>query len=88
MELAVPPSARHLAEKAYQDKLGAALAEHFGTPIQLNITVGETTGDTVQDRAVASINQDGFVRELLEQFDATIVETSIQPEQTQKRSES
>jgi DNA polymerase-3 subunit gamma/tau len=88
MDLAVPPAARHLAEKAYQEKLAAALAAYFGAPIRLNITVGETTGDTVQDRAVASINQDGFVRELLEQLDATIVETSIQPEQAQKRSES
>ena len=78
MELAVPPSARHLGEKAYQDKLVAALTEHFGTPIRI---VGETRGDSIQDQAVASINQDGFVREMLERFDATIVETSIQPGQ-------
>jgi DNA polymerase-3 subunit gamma/tau len=81
MELAIPPSARHLGEKAYLDKLVAALTEHFGMPIRIEIVVGETRGDSIQDRAVASINQDGFVREMLERFDATIVETSIQPGQ-------
>jgi len=85
MQLAVAPSARHLSEKSYQDKLAAALSEHFGQPIRLDITVGETRGDSMQDRAVASINQDGFVRGVLEQFDATIVETSIQPEQQRDR---
>jgi DNA polymerase-3 subunit gamma/tau len=81
MQLSVAPSARHLSEKPYQDKLAAALSEHFAQPIRLNISIGETRGDSMQDRAVASINQDGFVRGVLEQFDATIVETSVQPDQ-------
>ena len=81
MQLAVAPSARHLSEKTYQDKLAAALSGHFGLPIRLDIVVGETRGDSMQYRAFASINQDGFVRGVLEQFDATIVETSIQPDQ-------
>jgi DNA polymerase-3 subunit gamma/tau len=87
MQLAIPSSARHLAEKPYQDKLSSALSEHFGMPVRLDIVMGETRGDSVQDRAVASINQDGFVREMLERFDATIDQASIQPEQNQKRSQ-
>ena len=90
MQLAIPPSAKHLAEKTYQDKLSSALSEHFGTPVRLDVVMGDTRGDSVQDRAVASINQDGFVREMLERFDATIDQSSIQPEhnsmQNQKRS--
>lgn len=87
MQLAIPPSAKHLAEKSYQDKLSAALSEHFGVPVRLDIVMGETRGDSVQDRAVASINQDGFVREMLERFDATIDQSSIQPEQNPLRNQ-
>jgi len=29
----VPPAARHLAEKSYQEKLRAALQERFGRPV-------------------------------------------------------
>jgi DNA polymerase-3 subunit gamma/tau len=83
-EIAVAPSARHLA--AYQDKLGAALSEHFGSPVKLIVEAGQAVGDTAQDRAVSAINQDAFVRELVEQFDATVVETSINPEQLRSES--
>jgi DNA polymerase-3 subunit gamma/tau len=31
------------------------------------------------DRAIASVEQDGFVREVIEMFDATLVESSIKP---------
>ena len=33
----------------------------------------------LQDRAVAAIEQDGFVREIIELFDATLIESSIKP---------
>ncbi len=91
MELTIASTVKHLAEKSYQEKLRAALLDHLGTPVRLSVTVveaaatAEVKADTAQERAVKAINQDGFVRELLEQFDATIVETSINPEQ--KRSE-
>jgi len=32
-----------------------------------------------QERAVAAIEQDGFVRDVIEMFDAQLVETSIKP---------
>src|SRR5215467_6120252 len=81
LELCVPPAAKHLAEKSFQDKLGAALHEHFGRPVRLTVRVGETGGNTARDRAAAAISQDAFVRDLVENFDATIVESSIKPAQ-------
>ena len=81
MELCVPPTAKHLAEKTYQDKLKGVLQEHFGRPIRLAVSVGGTTGNTAQGQAVASIQQDAFVREMMENFDATIVNSSIKPVQ-------
>jgi len=81
MELGVPTALKHLAERIYQDKLKAALQEHFGKPIRLAVRVGGTSGNTAQDQAVTSIQQDAFVREMVESFDATIVNSSIKPVQ-------
>jgi DNA polymerase III subunit gamma/tau len=79
IELRVPPAAKHLAEKSYQDKLRAALQAHFGRPIRLSVQVGDTAGNTARDRASAAISGDAFVKKLMENFDATIVESSIKP---------
>ena len=79
MELRIPATAKHLAEKNYQDKLKVALQEHFGRPIRLAVQIGETAGNTARDRAAAAVSQDAFVRDLVENFDATIVESSIKP---------
>ena len=81
LELCVPPAAKHLAEKSFQDKLRGALQEHFGKPVRLTVRVGDTGGNTARDRAAAAISQDAFVRDLVENFDATIVESSIKPAQ-------
>src|SRR5262245_52681036 len=81
LELCVPHAAKHLAEKSFQDKLRGALQEHFGRPVRLTVRVGETGGNTARDRAAAAISQDTFVRDLVENFDATIVESSIKPTQ-------
>src|SRR5713101_3558363 len=81
LELRVPPSARHLAEKNFQDKLRGALQERFGKPVRLAVTISETTGNSARDRAASAIGQDAFVRDLVENFDATIVESSIKPAQ-------
>jgi DNA polymerase-3 subunit gamma/tau len=81
LELCVPLAAKHLAEKSFQDKLRGALHEHFGRPVRLTVRVGETGGNTARDRAAAAISQDAFVRDLVENFDATIVESSIKPAQ-------
>jgi DNA polymerase III subunit gamma/tau len=79
IELRLPPASKHLAEKNYQDKLKAALEAHFGRPIRLSVGVGETAGNTARDRASAAISGDAFVKDLVENFDATIVESSIKP---------
>jgi len=81
LELRLPSSAKHLAERVYQEKLKEALQAHFGKPIRLDVRFGDTSGNTAQDRAAAAIHQDTFVRDLMEQFDATIVQSSIKPVQ-------
>ena len=81
IELCVPPAARQMAEKSFQDKLRGALQAHFGKAIRLTVTISETTGNTARDRAATAVNQDAFVRDLVENFDATIVESSIKPAQ-------
>ena len=82
IELCVPIAMKHLAEKPYQDKLKAALQEYFGRPIRLSVKTGGTSGNTAQDQAVASIQQDAFVRDMVENLDATIVTSSIKPVQS------
>jgi DNA polymerase-3 subunit gamma/tau len=79
VELRLAPGVRHLAEKAYQDKLRAAIEQHLGHRVQLKIQIGETGGDSAQDRAVEAISKDEFVRGMMEQFDATIDDGSIKP---------
>jgi DNA polymerase III subunit gamma/tau len=81
LELRIAPNFRHLTEKPYQEKLRAALEEHLGSPVRLNIDVGDTAGGSAQDRAKAAISQDDFVRGMVEQFDATIVDSSVKPAQ-------
>ncbi|KFB66599.1 DNA polymerase III subunit gamma/tau [Candidatus Accumulibacter vicinus] len=90
MVLSLSPTHRHLLMKPAQDKLQQSLAEHFGHPLQLAIELEEGSGDTPaaaaqrdhrerMDRAIASVEQDGFVRQLIETFDATLIESSIKP---------
>jgi DNA polymerase III subunit gamma/tau len=82
IELSIPSGSRHLAGRPYQDNLRKALEEHFGRAIRLVIRVGETAGNSAHERAVEAIHKDAFVHDLLEQFDGTIVESSIKPMQS------
>ncbi len=88
--LRLSPTHRHLQMKPAQDKLQQALSAHFARPLQLRIELADVEGTTPaaraaevrrerQDRAVAAIEQDGFVREIIETFDATLIDTSIKP---------
>jgi DNA polymerase-3 subunit gamma/tau len=81
LELKLAPAFRHLAEKGYQEKLRLAIEERVGIPLRLKIEVGDTAGGSAQDRAAAAIGQDAFVRGMMDQFDATIVDSSIKPAQ-------
>lgn len=78
-ELCVPAAMKHLTDKGYLDKLKEALRQHFGRPVRISVDVGGTTGNSAQDHAVASIQQDAFVQGLVENMDATIIPSSIRP---------
>ena len=88
--LCLSPTHRHLQMKAAQDKLQQALVDYFGRSVLLSISLDEIVGDTPaavaqrqrrerQDQAVASVEQDAFVREVIDVFDATLIESSIKP---------
>ena len=88
--LRLPPAHKFLLGKSQQDKLEAELQNYYGRPLRLTIVLADTASETPvernrliqrerQDRAIASIEQDGFVREVVEMFDATIDEASIKP---------
>ena len=90
IELGLSPTHRHLQMKPAQDKLQQALTDYFGCPMQLTIDLHEASVETPaaatqrrnserQDRAVAAVEQDEFVREVIDLFDATLIESSIKP---------
>ena len=90
MELGLAFTAKHLADRTYQDKLRAALQAHFGKPVALKIVIGEIGGNTAavqaqserqarQGKALEAIQGDAFVRDLMDTFDATIVSDSVKP---------
>jgi DNA polymerase-3 subunit gamma/tau len=88
--LCLSPTHRSLQIKAAQDKLQQALSKHFGRSMQLTIELDEVSGETPaavaqkqrkerQEQAVASVEQDPFVRAIIDMFDATLIDSSIQP---------
>jgi DNA polymerase III subunit gamma/tau len=90
LELRLPKTHERLLEKSYQERLRSALRRSFGAGLELSIAVGESRGtspvalaererERQQARAVAEIEQDPFVRELVENFDARVNESSIKP---------
>jgi len=98
MDLALTESNRHLAERAYQDKLREALSAALGAPVRLHIEMGgEGSGSMaaqerrarqlLQENATASFNDDPFVRDAVRLFDARVRPQSIQPVTTQQGNE-
>ncbi|OGU20415.1 MAG: DNA polymerase III, subunit gamma and tau [Hydrogenophilales bacterium RIFOXYD1_FULL_62_11] len=88
--LRVAEAHKHLLDRAYQDKLVAALRDKFGPALTVSIELGaavEKTPQQVRTRikderqaeAVAAIESDPFVRELVEQFGGQIDASTIQP---------
>jgi len=88
--LRLPPAHRHLLGKPQQDKLQAELQAYYGRPLKLNVVLAEAEAETPaersrtvlrerQERAIAAIEGDDFVRGVVELFDATINESSIKP---------
>ncbi|MBU0603888.1 MAG: DNA polymerase III subunit gamma/tau [Gammaproteobacteria bacterium] len=79
----------HLVTSA-QDRLRAALQATLGLPVRLQFEQGEPVGETVAQRRNAqqrarfeqareSIRNDPFVQQVIEQFDARLIEDSIKP---------
>lgn len=90
IEFCVPEIHKHLLDKAYQERMQAALRERLGKPVRLKFSVGIVTGHTAaeledrekrerQSQAVAAIESDPFVREMVEHFDAKLIVSSIKP---------
>ncbi|MGC2519523.1 MAG: DNA polymerase III subunit gamma/tau [Burkholderiales bacterium] len=90
IELRVPHAQRHLNDRAYRERLKAALEQYLGIKTRLDIEVGAGNGNTpaeIHDRenqqrlseAAAALDGDPFVRDLLENFDAKVVSSTIKP---------
>ncbi len=88
--LRLAPAHSHLQMKPAPDKLQQALSDYFKRPLLLRFEVASNEIDTPavaagrerqerQGRAIAAIEQDTFVRDVIESFDASLVESSIKP---------
>ncbi|MBS3934723.1 MAG: DNA polymerase III subunit gamma/tau [Sulfuritalea sp.] len=86
--LRLAPAHKHL--QAHQDKLRAELVRHLGQPLTLEVRLDQPAGETPrlradsirrerQERAIAAIESDPFVREACDLFDASIDESTIKP---------
>jgi len=88
--LRLAPAHAHLQMKPAPEKLQQALAVHFGRPMALRFELAQTGTDTPaatvgrerqerREKAIASIEQDAFVRDVIEGFDASLIESTIKP---------
>jgi DNA polymerase III subunit gamma/tau len=88
--LSVPEASRHLTEKAYADKLKAALDDAFGRRMRLRFEVGGAATASLavvekreraeaQSKTEAAFRDDPFVQDVLARFDARIKPDSIKP---------
>jgi DNA polymerase-3 subunit gamma/tau len=86
--LRLPPLHKHLLAPAPQAKLQSELERHFGRSLRLNVQIEAAAGETPvarsntmkrerQERAIASIESDPFVREVIDLFDASYNEDTI-----------
>ncbi|MBR0566615.1 DNA polymerase III subunit gamma/tau, partial [Azoarcus sp. L1K30] len=83
---------RHLLDmnRAAVDRVQEQLAAALARPLRIRVDVGAIAGETPAQRdeverqarhaiAVAALESDPFVRELIDRFDATLVETTVKP---------
>ncbi len=88
--LTVPEASRHLTERAYADKLKAALEEALDRRIRLRFDVGGAATASLaviekreraqaQSNTEAAFRDDPFVQDVLARFDARIKPDSIKP---------
>ena len=90
IELLIPEAHKHLLDKKYQNAIQTAVDTYFGKPVKLSFSIGSLTGMTPvtlqqlenakkQANAIASIEKDPIVQDLVDSFDAKIIESSIKP---------
>ncbi len=90
LKLALDQTGAPLYTKERQASLQQQLSEYFGQPIKLSIEVGQVEGETParrearerderQTAAVAAIENDANVKNLMETFDARINTGSVEP---------
>ena len=88
IELVVPKSMAHLAERSYQEKLKAAIEQFFGVRISLKVSAGDADASTAaaieagerevrRADATRTVQEDRFVKDLVEIFDAKVVDSTI-----------
>ena len=93
LELTLPATQKHLAEKAFQEKLKSELLPHFGANLRMNIRISDVAGKSLaalEDRersarqvaAEAAILSDPFINNLKQDFGAEVVPSSIRPANT------
>jgi DNA polymerase-3 subunit gamma/tau len=90
VNLALPASHKHLADRAYSDKLKVALEQATGRRLMLAFEVGEATPSSLAaterraredrlERAESAFREEPFVRDLVERFEGTVRSDSIKP---------
>jgi DNA polymerase III subunit gamma/tau len=90
MKFRLPPDKRHLNMPSNVSKLQDALTTYFGQSVHVHFDVGDVSSQTPAQRneeirqvqqaeALASMESDPFVKELIERCDATLVESSVKP---------
>ena len=88
--LRLAPAHSHLQMKPVPEKLQQALSDYVGRPLVIRFESAKIETDTPaaaagrerqerQERAISSIEQDLFVRDVIETFDASLIESSIKP---------
>jgi DNA polymerase-3 subunit gamma/tau len=88
--LLLPEASRHLADKAYADKLKAALEAALARRVRLRFEFGTASTETLamqekrrraqaQASTEAAFRDDPFVQDLVQRFSATVKPDSIKP---------
>ena len=88
--LRLAPAHSHLQMKPAPERLQQALSDHVGRPLRVRFELADNEVDTPAavagkdrqqrlEKAMAAIEQDGFVRDVIESLDASVIESSIKP---------
>ena len=88
--LRLAPLHAHLQMKPAPERLQQALRDHFGRQLVVRFELAQTEADTPavtvdrekrerQAQAIAAIEQDSFIRDVIEGCDASLVESTIKP---------